>query len=469
MEMKMTTSLKRLNHRFTTKKSWLFVALFTIASLSSVAQAKNTVPSASDVNDYLAYFKTPSPWPEIRKKRVSTLLPQAMEKASQDLWLVVCRENDNDPLAKHVGCENAGGTAVILFVKKDSAVTSTIFSPISESTALKELKTFDRVVDVNKSDSAISVAVKYLVEDLKATSIAVNSFTDNPQADGLSHTQFVELTTALQSFSKQDVKLVSAENIIYHWLARKLPAEVEIMAKAAAVTSRWEYEAYQIVIPGKTTDKDVADFLDNKIAEAGLKDAWSPSQNPAVNSGPDRGHSHPTNRVIQPGDVIQIDFGIKVFDQWVTDVQRFAYVLKPGETSAPADIKYAWKSALQGAKAAFDAMKPGVSGLAVNQAQKDLMKKVGSLPVMWSTGHPVGYVAHDTGPNLGVRSASEKALDVGMTFSFDGFYSWPYPSNSAKDKNLTKTISVEEMVVIESTGARFLTPPQSDLILIQTK
>ena len=438
--------------------------LFSMVAISSHSLA-NEVPSASQVNEYLDYFKTTSPWPEVRKQRVEKLLPQAMAKAEQDLWLVVCRENDNDPLAKHVGCENAGGTAVILFAKQGESVSSTIFSPVSESTALKELKTFDKVIDVDKGDSAIKHTAKYLSTSLKPSSIAVNSFTDNPQADGLSHTQYLELSKALKSYSKQAVELVSAENIIYHWLARKLPVEVEIMAKAAAVTSRWEYEAYQQVIPGVTTDKDVADFLDNKIAEAGLQDAWSPSQNPAVNSGPDRGHSHPTNRVIQPGDVIQIDFGIKVFDQWVTDVQRFAYVLKPGETEAPADIKYAWQNALKGGKAAFDAMKPGVSGESVNKAQKEIMKRVGSLPVIWSTGHPVGYVAHDTGPNLGVRSASEKALDVGMTFSFDGFYSWPYKA----DASLTKTISVEEMVVIEPSGARFLTPPQKELVLISSQ
>ena len=56
-----------------------------------------------------------NPWPEIRKQRISELLPAAMEASDLDAWLVICRENDNDPMADHIGGENAGGTAVFLF------------------------------------------------------------------------------------------------------------------------------------------------------------------------------------------------------------------------------------------------------------------------------------------------------------------------------------------------------------------
>ena len=74
------------------------------------------------------------------------------------------------------------------------------------------------------------------------------------------------------------------------------------------------------------------------MSEYGVKDGWASDQNPNVNSGSDRGHSHTTDKVIMSGDVIQIDFGIKLYDRWVSDIQRFAYVLKEGETKAPEDI-----------------------------------------------------------------------------------------------------------------------------------
>jgi len=60
-------------------------------------------------------FQGDNPWPEIRKERINVVLPQAMKAAGVDVWVVVCRENNNDPIAHHVGGENAGGTAVFLF------------------------------------------------------------------------------------------------------------------------------------------------------------------------------------------------------------------------------------------------------------------------------------------------------------------------------------------------------------------
>ncbi len=94
-----------------------------------------------------------------------------------------------------------------------------------------------------------------------------------------------------------------------------------------------------------------------------------------------------------PGDVIRIDFGVKLYDIWVSDIQRFAYVLKKGETTAPKDIQKSWENGKAGSRAALAAMKPGVKVIGVDRAQRDLMTKAGSEFVMWSTGHPVGYVA----------------------------------------------------------------------------
>jgi Xaa-Pro dipeptidase len=198
------------------------------------------------------------------------------------------------------------------------------------------------------------------------------------------------------------------------------------------------------------------------MREYGVSDAWAPTQNPNVVSGTDRGHSHATDRVIQHGDVIQTDFGIRVFDTWVTDIQRFAYVLQPNETQVPKDIAHYWESAKQGRQAAFNAMKPGATGKDVDAAQRAVMVATNSKHVMWSTGHPVGYVAHDSGPSLSsTHENGAKRLKAGMTFAFDGFHSW------IMDNGQPKTISVEEMVVITDKGAQYLIPPQQDLILIK--
>jgi len=406
-----------------------------------------------------------SPWPDIRKKRINELLPNAMKAANVDCWLVVCRENNNDPIAPHVGGENAGGTAVMMFYIDEAGFHSRAYSPSGESTSLDDLDIHDEVISIERGLSAMQDAARF-VKEKGFKKIAINSSASNSIADGLSSTQKEQLKKALGSdFSKT----VSSTDLVYEWLSIKLPEEVEILRKAAQLASDFQIEAYKEIVPGVSTDKDIAQFLKAKMAEYGVKDGWNPDQNPNVNSGPDRGHSHATDKVIMPGDVIQIDFGIKLYDMWVSDIQRFAYVLKAEETQAPDDIQFYWNSSKAGNRAAFGTMKPGVTGASVDKAQRILMQAAKSETVPWSTGHPVGYVAHDVGPNLGggmstrVRPASAKLLKEGMTFAFDGFHAWK------REDGTEKTISVEEMAVVTATGAEYLITPQEELILVGRK
>ena len=438
-------------------KILLYVSLiFLIGCNTKQKQLKEIDPST---------YWGKNPWPEIRKKRINKLLPNALQEAKVDCWLVLCRENNNDPLADHIGGENAGGNAVFLFYNDDRGFHSKVFSPIGESTALDELNIHDEVVSVPRGISTIDLAINF-IKNKNFETIAINSSISNSIADGLSYTQRKEIENLLGKDSK---KLISSSELVYNWLSIKLPEEVAILTKAAKLTAEFQIEAYKTVIPGKSTDADIAKFLKQKMLEYGVKDGWSPDQNHNVNSGPDRGHSHATNKIIMPGDVIQIDFGIKVYDRWVSDIQRFAYVLKNDEVKAPENIQFYWESGKAGNRAALSAMKPGVKGVDVDKAQRILMKKAKSEFVMWSTGHPVGYVAHDVGPNLGgsqsthVRPASEKRLKQGMTFAFDGFHAWKLSDTTLK------TISVEEMAVVTKDGSRYLTKPQEDLILIPSK
>ena len=435
--------------------TYLFLIIPILACLPQNQESFNKETTTIDWGE--------NPWPEIRKERIKQLLPAAMETTGLDAWLVICRENDNDPMADHIGGENAGGTAVFLFYSASEDFHSIVFSPVGEATALDELDIHERVIPVDRGASAIEDAAKF-IGNLSLGRIAINTSNQNKLADGLSHSQYQALTTALDPESR--AALVSSEDLIYEWLSIKLPQEIEIMRKAAELTAAWQIEAYATIVPGETTDAEVAAFLDAKMEAYGVGEAWSPSQNPNVNSGPDRGHSHATDKVIMPGDVIQTDFGIKLYDRWVSDIQRFAYVLGPDQNQAPDHIQRYWESARDGGFAAFQAMKPGVRGEDVDAAQRALMKQNESEYVMWSTGHPVGYVAHDAGPNLGgshipgQRPAAQLRLKAGMVFAFDGFHAWTLEQGG------TKTISVEEMAVITQNGAEYLIPPQQELILI---
>ena len=407
-----------------------------------------------------------NPWPRIRRERIKTLLPDAMRRAGADLWLTICRENNNDPLAMFVGGENAGQPAAFMFFLEADTIRSLAISPQGEATALKDVGLHENVITIERG-SSLWQEVSSVIERADPKHIAVNSSGYNI-ADGLSHTQRTELENALAPVFRE--RLVPSDLLVKEWLSVKLPEEIAIMKKAAAITVQLQIDAYKTVVPGKTTDADVARYLKNRMAELGVTDAWAPEQNPNVNSGPDRGHSHATDKVIQPGDVIQTDFGIKVYDIWCSDIQRFAYVLRPGEHEPPDEIKDYLKKAITGHRKVLAAMRPGVSGWSADKVQRDWLAESGSLPVMWGTGHPVGYWAHDAGPSLGGASYWHQPfrdnallLRSGQVFAYDGFYTWEREDGS------TKTISVEEMAVITDQGAEYLSEPQEEWFLIKSQ
>jgi Xaa-Pro dipeptidase len=447
--------------------SRLCPVLFVLTTFYTTACSSPSTQKDSQTTIDLPFPDNPDLWPSIRQERIQTLLGPAMARAGVDAWLVLARENANDPIAAHIGAENAGGLAAFLFFADDQGnLESLAISPETEATALSEVSPLDEVRSVRRGTSIYMAAAAEL-RSRNPSSIAINSSTRNI-ADGLSYTQRLALEDALGP--ELSNRLVSSEEIVIEWLSVKLPQEIEIMRRAAKLTEQLELEAYAQVVPGKTTDADVARFLKARMAELGVVDGWAPDQNPNVNSGPDRGHSHSTDKVIMPGDVIQTDFGIGVHGVWVSDIQRFAYVLRPGESEAPSEMQERWEFAREASRAAKAAMRPGALGWDVDRAQREVLRRHGSIPIIWSTGHPVGYWAHDVGPRLGGATFGSspfgdaaRELRPGQTFAFDGFFGW-----SSEDGS-TKTISVEEMVVITDDGAEWLIEPQEEWVLVSSE
>ena len=447
--------------------SRLCPVLLVLTTFYTIACSSPSTQRDSQTTIDLPFPDNPDLWPSIRQERIQTLLGPAMARAGVDAWLVLARENANDPIAAHIGAENAGGLAAFLFFADDQGnLESLAISPETEATALSEVSPLDEVRSVRRGTSIYMAAAAEL-RTRNPSSIAINSSTRNI-ADGLSYTQRLALEDALGP--ELSNRLVSSEEIVIEWLSVKLPQEIEIMRRAAKLTEQLELEAYAQVVPGKTTDADVARFLKARMAELGVVDGWAPDQNPNVNSGPDRGHSHSTDKVIMPGDVIQTDFGIGVHGVWVSDIQRFAYVLRPGESEAPSEMQERWEFAREASRAAKAAMRPGALGWDVDRAQREVLRRHGSIPIIWSTGHPVGYWAHDVGPRLGGATFGSspfgdaaRELRPGQTFAFDGFFGW------SSEDGTTKTISVEEMVVITDDGAEWLIDPQEKWVLIASE
>ena len=206
--------------------SRLCCALLTITALyaSSGCTAPSTQTDSQTVTE-LPFPDNPDLWPSIRQERIRTLLGPAMARAGVDAWIVLARENANDPIASHLGAENAGSLAAFLFfADAEGNLESLAISPETEATALSEVSPLDDVRSVPRGTSMYTAAADEL-RNRNPRSIAVNSSNRNI-ADGLSYTQRVALEEALGSTLSS--RLVSSEEIVIEWLSVKLPQEVEI-------------------------------------------------------------------------------------------------------------------------------------------------------------------------------------------------------------------------------------------------
>nr|AIA11682.1 Metallopeptidase family M24 [uncultured bacterium] len=109
--------------------------------------------------------------------------------------------------------------------------------------------------------------------------------------------------------------------------------------------------------------------------------------------------SRPAADVIQPGDMVHIDFGL-IYLRLNTDVQELAYVLKPGEKDAPVYLKKALAVGNRLQDILTSNYKEGKTGNQVLAETLAQAKKEGIVPQIYS--HPIGYHGHAAGPAIGM-------------------------------------------------------------------
>ncbi len=434
------------------------------ASLLLGCSAPVTQTAPGRIEELAAELREGTPWPEIREERIGTLLPGALDAAGVDAWLVFCRENANDPLAIHVGGESAGGMAAYLFLRTTEGVDRVILAPSSEVITIRERFPSARV-EARERGQNLFDAVAAELRASGAEAIAVNR-SGLAAADGLTATQDAALREALGLDLAS--RLTSSEELVIRWLGVKIPAEIAIMRKAAELTDLIEREAFRTVVPGETTNGDLHQTVRGRIEGLGLDHSWQ--GNPGITTGLDRGRGSDLARLIRPGDLINIDAGVTVYDIWHTDIQRFAYVLRPGETRPPEQIEHAWETAKLSSRKMLEAMRPGVQGWEVDRVQIEWQRERGSLRHWASTGHPVGYWAHDVGPSIGGYDTGTppsrnqlRELESGMMFGYDGNAVWPAEDDGVSG---TKSITIEEMGLVREDGGEYMCEPQEDLVLI---
>jgi Xaa-Pro aminopeptidase len=304
---------------------------------------------------------------------------------------------------------------------------------------------------------------KDLLAALKAmdpATIAVNYSVNSEVCDGLTHGMYLTLREMLSEIGYQD-RLVSSEKITSSLKARKTATEVERMRRAIGHTLEIFGLVKEFIQPGRT-EKEIAAFMTAEANSRGLGFGWDPAHCPAVFTGPDTAGAHyqPTDRKVERGHVLNMDFGLKVED-YTSDLQRTFYILEEGETEAPPEVLKGFETILTAIELARQALKPGVQGVEVDRAAREHIVSRGYEEYPHGLGHQVGRFAHDGTALLGpawekYASKPFEPVEENMVFTIE-------PRLTVPGRGV---VTVEEMVLVTAEGAEYLAEPQKDLILV---
>jgi Xaa-Pro aminopeptidase len=326
-----------------------------------------------------------------------------------------------------------------------------------EKDALQRLDVFDEILGY---DTAMSRLLRDTITRLNPDRIAVNTSRNNVHADGLTHAMYEFLREYLAGTPYAD-RLVSAEPVISALRGRKTPTEQARIRKAVELTDEIYRKTFDFMKVGMT-EIEVGEYMRNLANEYGVGLAWSAEDCPAVNSGPDSpvGHHGPTNIKIERGHILHFDFGVK-FEEYCSDIQRVAYVLRDGEMEAPIEVQRGFITIRTAIEKSREAMKAGVTGNSIDVIAREIVTDSGYPEYPHALGHQLGRVAHDGGALLGplwekYGDSPNQKLEVGQVFTIEPGLAVPNYGH----------ISLEEDVVITEKGAEYLGEPQREIVLI---
>ncbi len=373
-----------------------------------------------------------------------------------DCWITFTRESaiNGDPVLPFLVMADVTWHSAFI-ISRDGRTMAIV--GLYDQKTVEETGAYDSVVGYV---TGIKKAFQEYMKALDPLRIAINYSEGSEICDGLTHGMYLTLHGLLAEIGMDD-RLVPAERIVSALRERKSASEIGFMKEAARATEEIFGLAHGFIVPGRT-EKEIAAFMVSEVKRRGLELGWAESTCPAVFTGPDTAGAHytPTDRKVEPGHVLNMDFGVKV-NHYCSDMQRTFYVLCPGEKEAPPDVARGFEAIVRAIESSRRAMKPGVQGLDIDAISRKIITDAGYGEFPHALGHQVGRFAHDGTALLG--PAWEKyarkpfqLLEEGMTFTIE-------PRLTLPGRGI---VTIEEMVVVTRDGADWLSRPQKEILLI---
>ncbi|MBI2416500.1 MAG: aminopeptidase P family protein [Ignavibacteriales bacterium] len=374
-----------------------------------------------------------------------------------DVWMTFVRESsiNHDPCMDLVVGTNCTWQSAFLINRNgdSTAIVGSLEAPHMESVG-----TYRNVIGYVQS--AQEPLLKYL-EEFNPKKIAVNYSTNANLADGLTHGMYLTLLNYLDG-TPYPSRFVSSERIVSMLRGRKSRKEVEFMK----IAIRHTLEIYDMVTafikPGKS-EKEIAGLITGEIKRRGLEEAWELEHCPSVFTGPETAgaHSGPTDRQVEKGHVVNIDFGVK-FNGYCSDLQRSWYILRDGEDSAPAEVQRGYDVIQEAITRASKRALPGVQGCEVDDEARNYIVECGYAEYQHGLGHQVGRIVHDGGVGFYPRwerynNLPYLSIEKGQVFTLE-------PRLLVPGHGI---VTIEEMIQIGDKKVEWLSERQPQLFLIR--
>lgn len=381
---------------------------------------------------------------------------EILKEENIDCWLTFVRETSTVPDPAMDIIAGSGVTWQSAFIITASGNTVAIVGSLDKANQ-ETLGYYEKIIGYLESVKEDLINTLY---EINPNKIAINYSVNTPTADGLSHGLYLQLMTYFQDTPFSD-RLVSSEPVLNKLRGRKSDTEIERVKESIDVTLGMFGQVGSFIKSGKS-EKDVAGFLLNLVEKKGIELAWDPEHCPAVFTGPDTAGAHagPTDRRVQPGHVLNIDFGVKI-NGYCSDLQRSWYILRKGEQVAPAEVQRGFQVIFDSISRAAEAIKPGKTGYEIDTIAREYIVSQGYDEYPHALGHQIGREAHDGGGLLAPKwerygSLPDMPIEKNQLYTIE-------PRLTIQDYGIA---TVEEIVVITDTGCKFLSNRQKAIFLV---
>jgi hypothetical protein len=414
------------------------------------------------------------------EKRMDTILPALMRKYNVDMWVMPMREYNEDPIFHSLVSPTTFAarrrTIYVFFDRGAEGIEKLAFGGTDQGGVYKAIRstkpveapaagsrTNDRTAELWGDDQW--QVLKTAIEERQPKRIAVNTSRTWHFADGITQGEYTGMTQSLgPAFA---ARIVPAEGLAVDFIASRLAEEEAVFERMNEVAWSIIKEAFseRVITPGKTRVEDVVWWMRQRLNDLGLETWFQTSVSVQRPFGDGLVLANP---IIQRGDLLHCDFGIKAFGL-NTDTQHVGYVLREGETDVPAELKTVLRNSNRLQDIVVEELKPGRTGNQVLAASLARMRAEGIDGTIYS--HPIGAHGHGAGTMIGLWDYQEGVPDrgdfpviAGMWYSIELQATTPVASwNNQRVRS-----AQEEDVIIGSDGrVRWAHGRQSEYHLVR--